>query len=77
MMLELLEACQCSNFVYFIIIFFYDFGERHSSWILYRFCKCCVKMHLTVVGGCQFLVFYLVLQCLFASSGSWKGQPEA
>ena len=48
------ELCVC-----YIKYVFDDFGERHSSLILYWFCICFVKMHLTVVGGCRMLVFGL------------------
>ena len=45
--------------------------------LLYRFCKCFVKMHLTVVGGCRMLVVSVVYTTCFMISVSWKGQPEA
>ena len=31
------------EFCLFYCVFFYDFGERHSSLILYRFCICFVE----------------------------------
>ena len=34
LMSEFVEGCQCSKIVYFMICFFYDFGERHRSLIL-------------------------------------------
>ena len=49
---------------FFLLCVFHDFGERHSSFILYRFCICFVTMHVTVVGGCRIFVvclFYIVL----------------
>ena len=56
---------------------FVDFGERHSPLILYWFCICFVKMHLTVVGGCHLFVVGLFYSVCFMISGSWKGQTEA
>ena len=41
------------------------------------FVKCFVKMHLTIVGGCQMFVFDLFYNVLFMISLSWKGQTEA
>ena len=38
-------------------------NANNISLILYKFCMCFVKMHLTVVGGCRmsaFGVFYNV-----------------
>ena len=57
-------------------MFFYDFGERHSSLILYWFCVCFVKMYLTVVGGCLICVLCLFYIAFFMLSVSWKGQTE-
>ena len=42
--------------ILFIVFVFDDFCDRHSSFILYWFCICFVKMHVTVVGGCRMLV---------------------
>ena len=62
--------------LYIWLCVFDDFGERHNSFILYWFCKCFVKMHLTIVGGCQMFVFDLFYNVLFMISWSWKGQTE-
>ena len=57
--------------------FFNDFGERHSSLFLFRWCRCFVKMHLTVVGGCHCFVVDLFYNVFCKLSGSWKGQTVA
>ena len=49
--------------MFILLCVFHDVGERQSSLFLYWFCICFVKMHLTVVGGCQMFVvgmFYIV-----------------
>ena len=53
-----------------------DFGERHNAFILYWFCICFVKMHLTVVGGCQMFALVLFYNVFCMMSGSWKGETE-
>ena len=64
--------------IFFILLCaFDDFGERHNSLILYWFCICFVKMHLTIVGGCKIFVFDLCYNVSFMISGPWKGQTEA
>ena len=45
--------------LYILLSVFDEFGERHSSLFLYWFCRCFVKMHSTVVGGCHFFGFGL------------------
>ena len=47
-----------------------------DSLILWWFCICFVKMHLTVVGGCRMLFFLFSLQCFLMIAWSWKGQTE-
>ena len=49
---------------------FDDFGEGHSSLILYWFCICFVEMHLTFVGGCQMFVFGLFYNVFVMTSWS-------
>ena len=58
--------------LFILLCVFDDFGERHSSLILYWFCRCFVKMHLTVVGGCQMFVFGLFYN-VFYDSGVLEG----
>ena len=63
--------------VFILLCVFDDFGERHSSCIWFWFCICFVKMHLTIVGGCQKFVLVCFTFFLFIISGSWKNQTEA
>ena len=59
------------------VCFFYDFGERNISFILYCFYIGFVKTDLAVGGGfqvCDFALFYCGLLMIAVP---WKGQNVA
>ena len=63
--------------LFILLCVFDDFGERHSSLILYGFVNVLWKCIWPLLADVKFSCVGLFYIMFFMISGSWKGQTEA